>query len=234
MNVPTARCAPTDPTATSDRASLVRRARGRDEQAIRELIRQMNPRLFRVARGMAGSDAEAEEIVQETYLLAFTRLDGFRGEAQFATWITRIAINCALMQRRRAQPSKEYDTVKEEEADGVLPFPVQHTELPEAALGRAQIRALLEDAVSQLPPDLRLPFVMREAEGLSVGIIARQLDLSSVTVRTRLFRARRKLRAVLEQRVAGGFESIYPFDGARCSNMADRVIAGLALNHVGR
>lgn len=208
-------------------AAALARSGGRAETAVRELIRRNNPRLFRVARGIVRSDAEAEEIVQETYLAAFGRLDSFQGGAAFSTWITRIAINNALMRQRRQHPEEEYDTVNERDDPSVLPFPGRAPETAEAQLGRLQLRRLLEQAVGGLPPDLRLIFVLSETEGMTTREIARDLDLNPITVKTRLFRARRWLRADLQRRVKGGFDAIFPFDGARCSNMADRVVRAL-------
>lgn len=209
--------------------TLVAGARDGDEQAVRELIRRLNPRLFRVARGIVDSDAEAEDVVQETYLKGFTRLDQFRGAAAFATWMTRIAINVARMRRRRARGEESYDTVTEEHRHGaaILRFPGAAPERPDVLLGRAQLRALLEAAVAELPPDLRLPFILRETEGMSVRDIAAALSLNPITVKTRLFRARRQLRQAAEAQVRGGFDAIFPFDGARCAGMADRVVSAL-------
>ena len=218
-----------DDHTLQDEWALVAAARDQDEAAVRELIRRLNPRLFRVARGIVASDAEAEEVVQEAYLAAFTRIAEFRGEARFSTWITRIAFNIALMQVRRERPQEEYDTVAEDDTIGsrVLTFPGQQPDRPDAALGRVQMRGLLEEAVSALPSNLRLPFLMHEAEGMSVLAIARDLSLNPVTVKTRLFRARRRLRKVLEQRLQGGFDAVFPFEGARCAGMADRVVGRL-------
>lgn len=205
---------------------LIARARMKEEAAIRELIRRLNPRLFRIARGIVSSDAEAEEVVQETYLAAFTGLERFDGRARFSTWITRIAINTALMRKRRARPEEEYDTVTEENNGNILRF-VGGIETPEANFGRTQISGILEVAVAGLTPELRLPFLLHEVEGMKIRDIARDLSLNSITVKTRLFRARRQLRAALEERLQGGFGSIFPFDGARCAHMADTVIARL-------
>jgi RNA polymerase sigma-70 factor (ECF subfamily) len=174
-------------------------------------------------------------VVQEAYLAAFTRLDTFRGEASFATWITRIALNAALMRGRRARPHEEYDTVTEDTPprDTVLPFPGSGTDQPDAALGRRQVRELLERAVAELPPDLRVVFLLRESEGMSTLAIARDLSLNPITVKTRLFRARLRLRRSIERRLRGGFDAIFPFGGARCAAMADRVVAGLGLGRTG-
>jgi RNA polymerase sigma-70 factor (ECF subfamily) len=221
--------APAADLRDASEADLVALARERSEDAVRELVRRLNPRLFRVARGIVGSDAEAEEVLQEVYLAAFTRLHEFRGEARFSTWVTRIVLNTAGMRRRRARPQEEYDTVAEDQATigRVLTFPGGGTEGPEAALGRSQLRGLIEAAVGELPAELRLVFLLREAEGMSVLAIARDLRLNPITVKTRLFRARRHLRAALETRLRGGFEAVFPFDGARCAGMADKVVEGL-------
>lgn len=208
-------------------AALVSAARLNDEAAVRELIRRLNGRLFRIARGMMPSDAEAEEVVQDAYLSAFTHLDDFRDAARFSTWITRITLNCAAMRLRRQRPLQEYDTVQETPVHSaeVLPFPGAVVETGDDALGRTQTRALIEAAVSELPPDLRLVFLMHESAGLSLGDIARDLSLPLGTVKTRLMRARHRLRRIITARINGGFETIFPFDGARCARMADRVVA---------
>ncbi|MSU91027.1 RNA polymerase sigma factor [Rhodobacteraceae bacterium 2CG4] len=208
-------------------ADLVAAARRGDEAAIRELIRRLNPRLFRVARGIVASDAEAEEVVQDTYLAAFTRLDRFEGRARFSTWVTRIAINTARMHLRRARPAEDYDTVTEDRNRRIVAFPGGPPETADCALGRAQVRALLETAIAGLPPELRLPFLLHEVEGMKLREIARALSVNPVTLRTRMFRARRQLRAALAEQVSGGFEAVFPFGGARCARMADRVIAAL-------
>ena len=94
-------------------AALVELARGRDEEAVRVLVRRHNRRLFRVARGVLRDDAEAEDVVQATYVRAFTRLDGFRGEASLVTWLTRIALNEALGRLRRRRPKARVEALDE-------------------------------------------------------------------------------------------------------------------------
>ena len=221
----------TGPDAPTEEA-LVAGARSHDEQAARELIRRLNPRLFRIARGMVDSDAEAEDLVQEAYLAAFAHLDRFHGTASFSTWITRILMNAALMRRRAVRPHEPYDTVSEEPMSEarIIDFPRAGQEPAEITLARREVRSFLEDAVSELPADLRLVFLMHETEGMRILAIARDLGLNVVTVRTRLFRARRQLRRTLDARMKGGFEAVFPFDGARCRHMADRVIARLTFS----
>lgn len=206
-------------------AALVAAARQHDEAAVRALIRRLNGPLFRIARGMMPSGAEAEEVVQDAYLAAFTHLDDFRDAARFSTWITRITLNCAAMRLRKQCTQQEYDTVEEpvlRSAEVVL-FPGTETEPTDAALSRMETRALIEAAVSELPSDLRLVFLMHEATGLSLHDIARDLSLPLGTVKTRLMRARHRLRRIITERIHGGFETIFPFAGSRCSAMAEKV-----------
>lgn len=211
-------------------AELVAGARDGDPAAIRELIRRLNPRLFRVARGIVETDAEAEEVVQEAYLAAFTKLEGFRGEARFSTWITRIALNAAAMRRRAARPHESYDTVTEidRQQTSVVPFPATEIERPEAAMARREVRDMLEAAIATLPAPLRVVFLMYESEGMDIRSIARDLRLNPITVKTRLFRARRRLRALMEKEMAGGFSSVFPFDGKRCHALTERTMRILA------
>jgi len=207
-------------------AELVHAVRQKSEAAARELIRRLNPRLFRVARGILDSDAEAEDAVQEAYLSAFSHLHEFRGEAQFSTWITRITINAARMRLRGSKPSEPYDLAAEKDLSDrtVVTFPGSNMESAEMALGRREIRTMLEEVVAELPPDLRLVFLLREAQGLSILAIARDLSLNPITVKTRLYRARSRLRASLEKQLKGGFETVFPFDGMKCNRMTNSVI----------
>jgi RNA polymerase sigma-70 factor, ECF subfamily len=218
--------------AASAESDLVALARGRDEAAIRELIRRNNQRLFRVARAVLRDDAEAEDVVQETYVKAFTRLDGFEARAQFSTWLTRIALNEAFGRRRRKRATATLEDVEAAQTGGaeLIPFPGSAPPLdPEATAGRGEIGRLLEELVDALPEPFRVVFVLREVEEMSTEEVAAFLAINPATVKTRLFRARKLLREAMEARVAHGFGALYPFDGARCARMGDRVVAALAL-----
>lgn len=214
-----------------DEATLVTRARARDEAAVRELVRRYNQRLFRVARSVMRNDADAEDVVQAGYVQAFTHLDAFRGEAQFSTWVTRIVLNEALGRMRRARPTAGLEQVELEQADSaqIIQFPLLTTHSdPETAMARQEIRDVLEQAVDALPDGFRSVFVLRDVEGLSAEETAAQLEIKPETVNTRLFRARRLLRAALAERLEPAFSALFPFDGKRCVHMADRVVAEIA------
>jgi RNA polymerase sigma-70 factor, ECF subfamily len=216
--------------AALDDAALVELARRHDEAAVRTLVRRHNRRLFRVARSVLRDDAEAEDVVQATYVRAFTRLEGFRGEAALGTWLTRIALNEALGRLRQRRPRADLAALDAAAAGGgsVIVFPMSPAPAgPESEAGRAQVRQVLERAVDALPEPFRLVFVMREIEGLSTEETATLLAIRPETVKTRLHRARRLLRRAIERMLSAGFGEIFPFDGARCVKMADRVVERL-------
>lgn len=212
---------------------LVDLARRGDEGAIRVIIRRYNQRLFRVARSVVRNDADAEDVVQSSYVSAFTHLDGFRGESQLATWLTRITLNEALGRTRSRRPMVGLEQVDIESATSaqIIQFPLLQTQAnPETEMSRQEVRGLLEDAVDMLPAAFRTVFVLRDVEGLSVEETASYLSLKPETVRTRLHRARKLMRSALEEQLTGAFGSLFPFDGERCVHMADRVLERLKAN----
>ena len=127
---------------------LVELARARDEAAVRAITKRYNRRLFRIARSILRNDAEAEDVVQETYVRAFTGLDHFRGDAAFGTWITRIAMNEALGRLRRRRPTVDWETygVNRNQAE-IIHFPASAASNdPEKAMAQGEVRAVLEHA----------------------------------------------------------------------------------------
>jgi RNA polymerase sigma-70 factor (ECF subfamily) len=211
--------------------TLVAFARTGSEAAVRSLVKRYNQRLFRVARSVVRNDAEAEDVVQASYVKAFTHLDGFRGDARFSTWITRIALNDALERQRRLRSTTDVesiDAVAFASGSSMARPPLSIVPLAaETEVMRMEIAKLLEEAIGQLPELFRVVFVLRDVQDMSVEETADLLDIKPQTVKTRLHRARLQLRTILEERFIGGFADVFPFDGDRCVGMADRVIADL-------
>lgn len=210
---------------------LVALARKGDEPAIRELIRRNNQRLFRVARAVLRNDAEAEDVVQETYVRAFTRLQTFEDRAAFSTWLTRIALNEAFARLRRRRRAARLDSELEAGMGLIIDFPYQRAAAadPERLAARAEIRRLLEEAIDELPDDFRLVFVLRCVEQLSGEETASLLGVPEETVKTRLHRAKARLRQALRQRLVGALEDAFPFAGARCERLCAAVLGRLGL-----
>jgi RNA polymerase sigma factor (sigma-70 family) len=207
-------------------ADLVDRARAGDRKAFRAIMTLCNQRLFRVARAVMRDEAEAEDVLQEAYLRAFAAIGGFRGEAGIATWLTRIVLNEAHGRLRRRKSTVDLDALEAaQETAQVLNFPgTPKRDDPEADAARAQIRRLLERAVDDLPEPFRLVFILREVEDLSVEETANHLNLKVETVKTRLHRARRRLRDALDAQLADVMVGAYPFLGARCERISDAVL----------
>jgi RNA polymerase sigma-70 factor, ECF subfamily len=219
-----------DALTDEDLIDLVRK---RDEGAVRALVQRYNRRLFRIARGLVRDDDEAEDIVQETYVRAFTGLDRFRGEAAFGTWLTRIALNEAYGRLRRKRPTVEIAEIENSaHADGghVMMFPLSSDQAnPESETGREQVRQFLEQAIDHLPEPFRMVFILRDVEGLSTDAAAALLSIKPETVKTRLFRARRLIRTEIERALSPSFSEVFPFAGERCAGMADRVMERLQM-----
>jgi|SRR5579884_1626796 len=214
----------------ADEAELVGRARSGDEAAVRALIRQNNRRLFRIARSIVRDDSEAEDVVQEGYVRAFTHLAHFRGNSAFSTWLTRIVMNEAYgrLRRRRLTASWKGGEATDAVAAQIIPFPSYASPSdPERTMAQREINRILERAIDALPAPFRLVLVARLVEEMSVEATAELLGLRQETVKTRLHRARRLLRADLERQVGPLLMEVFPFAGARCERMADTVMARL-------
>jgi RNA polymerase sigma-70 factor (ECF subfamily) len=209
---------------------LLARARRGEEAALRAIVQQNNRRLFRLARSIVRDDHEAEDVVQESYVRAFSHLSEFRGDSSLATWLTRITLNEAYgrLRRRRAVVNVEnVDAAATNEAQ-IIPFPLWSSQPdPERSMAQQQINKILERAIDALPEPFRLVLVARLIEDMSIEETAELLGLRPQTVKTRLHRARAMLRGDLERRVGPLLSDLFPFDGVRCQRMADAVIVRL-------
>lgn len=212
-------------------SKLVELALQRHPEALRFIMRRHSRRLYRVARAVLRDDSEAEDVVQEVYVRAFTALATFRADSSLSTWLTRIAVNEALRRRRQQKPMVDLtvlDAPEERDRIRVIPFPLMKAEPdPEQAAAQQEIRRVLERAIDDLAEHFRIVFVMRDIEGMSVEETATQLGLRSETVRTRLHRARAELREALKTQLASTLREAFPFAGARCSRIASAVLQRL-------
>lgn len=191
------------------------------------LMRRHNQTLYRTARSILHDEIEAEDVVQDAYLLAYRNIDKFRGDAKLSTWLTRIVINEAIAKSRKN--SRRAEVIR---LDGEAEWTGDATEVnmndsapesPERAAMRAQARAMLETKIDQLPDAFRTVFVLRALEEMSVEETATCLEIPEATVRTRFFRARSLLREALSREIDFAFEEAFTFDGERC----DRIVAGV-------
>jgi RNA polymerase sigma-70 factor (ECF subfamily) len=192
--------------------ALVERARTGDAQAFTTLIERHQRTVYRVSLRMLQNEAEAEEVLQETFLSAWDKLPAFRGESAFGSWVHRIASNFCLMRLRRRRRAP--DTVAfAEEGTSDLPSGPRFTpeggyETPpgsdwsmraDDALHNRQLREAIEQAVANLSDDYRVVFLMKDVDGLSNEQIGDALGLSVPAVKSRLHRARLALREKLSE-----------------------------------
>ncbi len=207
---------------------LVEMARENDLTAFEALMRRHNRRLFRVTRSVLRDVAAAEDAVQEAYIRAFTKLSSYKPTGKFSSWLTRVALNEALMMRRRDRT----DTVSLDDIgdEAVMPAEPTAQEPPTAEqfVEAAHARALLEHAIDSLPENFRMVFVLRVVEGLDVRETSECLELNSNTVRTRLFRAQRQLRVDLSRRLQSESSEIFDFGAERCDHVVEMVLERLS------
>jgi RNA polymerase sigma-70 factor (ECF subfamily) len=189
------------------------------------LMRRYNERIYRAARSIVRDEQEAEDIMQQAYVNAFTHLRQFNGSAQFSTWLTRIAINEALARVRRRGRYEALD----DDLSNVEPFmstnPVQN---PERQAFVGELRGLLEWAIDTLPDGMREVFVLRDVEGLSTAEVAESLEVSEDVVKTRLSRGRAALRRALLERTGASAPEAFRFYRPRCDRVVQQVLARIA------
>ena len=203
------------PPQLSDEEVVRRIAEG--ETALFEIVmRRYNQRVYRVVRAIVRDEAECEDVMQQAYVNAYRNLQQFAGNAQFSTWLTRIAINEALARVRRRERWAEApeETMSELQAMAAD---------PEEQAAASELRGLVEREIAALPETYRTVLMLREVEELSTSETAACLEVSEDVVKTRLHRARHVLRENLYKRA--GLSGLFPFMGARCDRLVEAVMA---------
>jgi RNA polymerase sigma-70 factor (ECF subfamily) len=215
-----------------DDAELVRRVLARDADAFRTIMQRHNRRLYRIARSVLRNNAEAEDVVQEAYVSAFTHLASYRGESSLAAWLSRIAMNEALGRLRHRRHTVDIATLEETRTEAkIIQFPLTApTDDPERTMAQRQILRLVEETTDDLPEAYRLVFVARVIEGMSVEETADLLGIKPETVKTRLHRARQLVREQLDKQIGPVLMDAFPFAGKRCERMTGAVLNRLGLS----
>jgi RNA polymerase sigma-70 factor, ECF subfamily len=208
---------PVSSAQLSDEEIIVRVRQG--ETSLYEvLMRRHNQRLYRTVRAILGSD-DAEDVIQEAYLQAYRRLNQFRGDSAFLTWLTRIAIRRALAHKRRLQKKQEQiqtEQVMARQADGNVAG-------PDRQAFNLELRQILESAIDRMPTRYRSVLMLRDVEGLSTAETAECLRMTPEAAKIALHRARRRLRGLITEQV-GGQEQLFPFDASRCNTVVEGVL----------
>lgn len=198
---------------------IVEKVRAGQGDLFVHLMRRHNARVYRAARAILRDDAEAEDVMQDAYVRAYEHLADFEGRAKFSTWVTRIAVNEALLRLRRSKRFDPLDTHSDQEPSMSAPS----SSSPEQQASDVEMRAVLEKAVGQLPDEFRAVFVLRAVEGMSGAETAECLGIAEETVKTRLHRARGRLQEMLLSSIEPVVPTLYEFHLLRC----DRVVAAV-------
>lgn len=203
---------------------IVARVCGGELALFELLMRRHNQKVFRAARAILRRDDEAEDVMQDAYVRAYAHLYTFKGNASFATWLTRIAVHEALARTRR---ERRFISL-EPRLEGSASMPSDRHPSPEQQASDAELRGLLNSAIDALPDEFRLAFVLRTVEHLSGAETAELLGIPEQTVKTRLFRARERLRRELLTAIEANVAETYSFHLSRCDRVVAAVLARLA------
>lgn len=187
-------------------------------------MRRYNQRLFRVVRSIVRVDDEAEDVVQQAYVSAYTHLSQFSGHSQFATWLTRIAINEGLARLRQRAREPELNL---KEDDETMPQSLS-PQTPEDEASRREMSHVLEKVIDELPTIYRVVFVMRELEQMSTAEAASVLEITEETIKVRLHRAKGLLRNAISTRMQESMTEAFPFLGQRCDRIVHAVLSALS------
>ncbi len=184
----------------SEELVLVRAAKGGDDGAFGELVRRYDRNVFRIAQHITQNREDAEDVVQDAFLKAYTNLQQFQEQSKFYTWLVRIAVNEALMKLRRRRPGiVSLDEEIQVGEDSVPREVADWSPNPEQNYNQEELREILSRTIQGLPPGFRTVFILRDVEGLSTEETAEALELSIPAVKSRLLRARLQLRERLNR-----------------------------------
>lgn len=216
----------TAPLDAVDDTGLVRQVQRGNPAAFEGLMRRYNRRLYRTARAILKDDAAAEDALQEAYVAAYRHLGEFRGDAALGTWLTRIVVNQALQALRKSRRERVVVPFDDsDEPDRTYDVADAPAGTPENLMLRAELRRLIESKIDDLPESYRTVFVLREVEEMTVDETSAALDIPAATVRTRLFRAKVRLREALAQHMDVATQDVFGFDGERCDRIVRSVLA---------
>lgn len=171
-----------------------------DRTEFARLVEAYSAQIYRLALKILGDTQDAEDVLQNTFLKALQNLPTFEGRSSLSTWLYRIAVNESLMLIRKRRPEVQVsagDSDSEEDEDYLPVQFVDWTTIPEEAMLSSEAVTYLDQAIQRLPPKLRLVFLLRDVEGLSIRETSETLGLTETAVKTRLLRARLFLREQL-------------------------------------
>jgi RNA polymerase sigma-70 factor, ECF subfamily len=223
MPTPDVSVQPPEPWATLPDGEIVRRVCAGERALFEVLMRRHNQRVYRAARAIVKDEAEAEDVMQQAYINAFTHLDQFERRSRFSTWLTQITVNEALARRQKLRAAQSLTGHLEDEHGPFVDSIQSRQPDPERQAYAEELHRLLEAAVDTLPENYRAVFMLRDIEGMSTAETAEGLGLGDEAVKTRLHRARAMVRRAVAARIGAAAPAAFQFPATRC----DRVVAAV-------
>jgi len=190
----------TSTVVRDDESKLVSAAKAGDVAAFEELVNRYERKIFRLGMNITQNREDAEDVMQEAFLKSYTNLDRFQGDSRFYTWLVRIAVNEALMKLRKRRPNQvSLDEPLTDGEDPVFREIEDWGPSPEKKFAQTELNQILNGVISELDPIFRVAFLLRDVEGVSTEETAQILGISEAAVKSRLLRARLKLRQKLNK-----------------------------------
>ena len=181
-----------------------------------EIVRRYNQRLYRIAVSYGVFDDDCEEVLQLTYISAYEKINQFRGDAKFSTWLIRILINECLMLKRKKQRNRSISV------EELVTNPFSDHLNPERHYMEKERKEILENAIQKLPDKYKSVYVIKEVEGMSIEETSAALAISKVNVKVRLHRARTMLKNII--RDTTDVSTLFTFGNERCDRVNDSVM----------
>lgn len=202
--------------------TVIKRILGGEKELYEILVRRNNQKLYRIVRGYLKDESEIEDVMQDSYLKAYTKLYQFNLESKFSTWLIRIAINESLAELKKKGKMIQLSTTQKTDDGLTLQLP-DHLQLnPLEKMTQKETRHLLENAIDQLDMKYRTVYIMKEVEEMSVKEIATALDISVSNVKIRLHRSKQMIKESLYE--STNSTEIFEFGFSRCDRITERVM----------
>ncbi len=199
---------------------LIQRIKAGEIELYRIIMKRYNQRLYRTAVSFGISDFDCDDLIQQTHIKAFEKIEQFKWQAKFSTWLTRILINeCLMFRRKKKSENRRFIDVEE---DKPVTNPALQHQTPEREFMKGEMKYIIEKGISELPEKYRTVFVLREVEGMSVKECSETLEISEVNVKVRLLRARNILKDKLLKKF--NMNEVLTFGNPRCDAIVERVM----------
>lgn len=209
--------------------AIIRRILGGEKELYEILVRRNNQKLYRIVRSYLKDEAEIEDVMQNSYIKAYIKLQQFNLQSQFSTWLIRIAINESLAELKKKctmQHLNDYNHSIDNEF--VLELPDHNQLNPQERMAQTETKQLLENAIDELELKYRTVYIMKEVEEMSLKEIATTLDIKLANVKIRLHRAKEMLKEILFK--LSNTKDVFEFGFSRCDRITENVMRKISAN----